>query len=75
MGADRWCYPIPMALQRHTGSHNDVPALKPVPGVPLAPGAKKILPDAEKKSGQIEGPQAAAPCQSEPCQAEDGTRD
>jgi hypothetical protein len=60
MGADRWCYPIPMALQRHTGSHNDVPALKPVPDVQLAP-------ETEKKSEQDD----AAPA----CQTEAGPRD
>jgi hypothetical protein len=64
-----------MALQRHTGTHLEVPPLKPVSDVRLAPDAKKILPDAEKKSGQIEGLRADATCQSEPCQAKDGTRD
>jgi hypothetical protein len=59
-----------MALQRHTGTHLEVPPLKPVPDVPLVPGGKKILSDAEKKSAQIEGSPAG-----EACQSEDGTRD
>jgi hypothetical protein len=49
-----------MTLQRHIGA----PPLKPVPDVPLVPGAKKIVPDAKKKSEKIEErPLAGAPCQ------------
>ena len=58
---ERWCYPIPMILQRHTGSHSDpVPAAEPIPEITPSPN-------------KGEAPEIIAPAQ--PCEAEGGTRD
>ena len=64
MGVERWCYPIPMILQRHTGSHLAAPLPKPVVDTPVSRDAEK------KKSEQTQDPQAG-----KPCQAESDTRD
>jgi hypothetical protein len=56
---ERWCYPIPIAMQRHTGSHLD----EPVP-LKLAPMTSPKIDEIVKKTKA-----------TEPCQADGGTRD
>jgi hypothetical protein len=34
---DRWCYPVPQAMQRHTGSHLTPPVAVPEPSPPTVP--------------------------------------
>jgi hypothetical protein len=42
---DRWCYPVPQAMQRHTGSHLTPPAREPSPPtVPVATPAAEPAP-------------------------------
>jgi hypothetical protein len=47
--AERWCYPIPIAMQRHTGSH-----LSEV--VPLQPDAKapRSKPDSSDSKADLQ---------------------
>ena len=47
---DRWCYPVPQAMQRHTGSHLTPPAREPSPptlpaATPAAEPAPSLTPD------------------------------
>jgi hypothetical protein len=60
---ERWCYPIPIAMQRHTGSHLD----EPVPAKPTPAKFAKI--DETVKKTEATEPSRA------PCQADGGTRD
>ncbi|HEY2755912.1 MAG TPA: hypothetical protein VGJ01_09225 [Pseudolabrys sp.] len=34
---DRWCYPVPQAMQRHTGSHLPQPPAAREPSPPTVP--------------------------------------
>lgn len=53
MGAERWCYPIPMTLQRHTGSHLEEPLPKPALDAPRTPDAEtEKRAQAETQTGQ-----------------------
>jgi len=36
---DRWCYPVPQAMQRHTGSHLTPPPAAREPSPPTVPAA------------------------------------
>ncbi|HEY6832618.1 MAG TPA: hypothetical protein VI251_09015 [Pseudolabrys sp.] len=36
---DRWCYPVPQAMQRHTGSHLTPPVAAREPSPPTVPAA------------------------------------